>query len=133
MNDSGVDRYKDIINLPHHRSERHPPLSREQRAAQFSSFAALEGHEENIEETARLTSAMVELTQEQKDILSKKLIRKIESGTKARIVYFIPDASKSGGRYAEIEDHIRRLEDAEKKLYLRQGLVIPLNLIVDLR
>ena len=33
--------YDDIINMPHHVSEKHPRLSREQRAAQFSPFAAL--------------------------------------------------------------------------------------------
>ena len=36
--------YEDIVNLPHHRSETHPHMSMEERAAQFSSFAALTGH-----------------------------------------------------------------------------------------
>lgn len=33
--------YEDIVNLPHHRSETHPHMSMEERAAQFSSFAAI--------------------------------------------------------------------------------------------
>lgn len=46
-------RYDDIIDLPHHVSRRHPPMSRHKRAAQFMPFAALTGYEQVIEETAR--------------------------------------------------------------------------------
>ena len=47
-----MNAYDDIINLPHHVSK-HPPMSMYQRAAQFAPFAALTGHNEAIEETAR--------------------------------------------------------------------------------
>lgn len=46
--------YADIIDLPHHRSEVHPPMSRQDRAAQFGAFAALTGHAEAIARTAQL-------------------------------------------------------------------------------
>ena len=36
--------YDDIITLPHHVSDVHPPMPRRDRAAQFSSFAALTGY-----------------------------------------------------------------------------------------
>ena len=45
--------YDDIMHLPHHRSEKHPPMSMRDRAAQFSSFAALTGYEAVVAETAR--------------------------------------------------------------------------------
>lgn len=45
--------YSDIIDLPHPTSKTHPPMSRHQRAAQFAPFAALTGHNDLIEETAR--------------------------------------------------------------------------------
>ena len=48
------ENYEDIINLPHHVSAVHKPMPMENRAAQFAPFAALSGHEEAIEETARL-------------------------------------------------------------------------------
>ena len=48
--------YEDIVNLPHHRSQTHPHMSMEERAAQFSSFAALTGHKEAVREKARRTS-----------------------------------------------------------------------------
>ena len=38
-------KYDDIINLPHHVSLTHPHMSRLDRAAQFSPFAALTGYD----------------------------------------------------------------------------------------
>lgn len=52
MNSS--EKYKDIINLPHHVSKKHPQMSRQMRAAQFSSFAALSGFEDEVKETAEI-------------------------------------------------------------------------------
>lgn len=40
--------YADIIDLPHHRSLTHPPMSLYDRSAQFSPFAALTGYNEMI-------------------------------------------------------------------------------------
>ena len=55
MNDADIHKYDDIINLPHHVSSTRPHMSIEERAAQFSPFAALTGHEDAIKETARQT------------------------------------------------------------------------------
>ncbi len=44
--------YGDIIDLPHPVSKKHPPLSKEQKAAMYSPFAALTGYEAAIDETA---------------------------------------------------------------------------------
>ena len=44
------ERYGDIINLPHPTSQKHPRMSREQRAAQFAPFAALTGYDQVIED-----------------------------------------------------------------------------------
>ena len=37
-------KYDDIIGLPHPVSAKHPQMAREDRAAQFSPFAALTGY-----------------------------------------------------------------------------------------
>lgn len=47
------DKYNDIINLPHHISEKHERMSLEERSAQFAPFSALTGYDEVIKETAR--------------------------------------------------------------------------------
>lgn len=45
--------YEDIINLEHPTSKRHPRMTMMQRAAQFASFAALNGHSESIGNAAQ--------------------------------------------------------------------------------
>ena len=42
------EKYSDIINMPHHRSAKHKPMSLSDRAAQFAPFAALTGFDEKI-------------------------------------------------------------------------------------
>jgi len=54
-----MGKYDDIINLPHHVSDKHPQMAPEDRAAQFSPFAALTGHEAAIRETARMAEEKI--------------------------------------------------------------------------
>ena len=56
-----MNKYEDIINMPHHISKKHPRLSMEQRAAQFAPFAALTGYEEQVMETARVTENRIDI------------------------------------------------------------------------
>ena len=53
--------YSDIINLPHHVSKTHPQMSRRDRAAQFSPFAALTGYDEKIKNAAQIKSTEEEM------------------------------------------------------------------------
>ena len=46
-------KYDDIIDLPHHVSDRHLQMPLMDRAAQFSPFAALTGFEEVLKETEK--------------------------------------------------------------------------------
>ena len=45
--------YDDIINLPHHVSKHHQPMSMLSRAAQFAPFAALTGYGDAIKAAAQ--------------------------------------------------------------------------------
>ncbi len=47
-NNKTIDKYGDIINLPHHVSKKHPQMSMQARAAQFAPYAALTGYEDEI-------------------------------------------------------------------------------------
>ena len=55
-----TDNYDDIINLPHPTSRRFPRMPLEERAAQFSPFAALTGYDALIRETARENVSLFE-------------------------------------------------------------------------
>ena len=50
MTDEKENKYEDIINLPHHVSQKRHHMSNHDRAAQFAPFAALTGFEEEIDE-----------------------------------------------------------------------------------
>ncbi len=64
MDNQDNHRYDDIINLPNPTSKKHPRMSLSDRAAQFSPFAALTGHEAAIKETARQTDEKLMLSDE---------------------------------------------------------------------
>ncbi len=65
--DTGADDYRDIIDMPHHTSQRHPRMAEEMRAAQFAPFAALTGYDEVIEETELRQKAEVMARDRMKD------------------------------------------------------------------
>lgn len=48
-----MSQYDDIIKMKRPVSKKHPPMSIQDRAAQFAPFAALSGHKEALEEEAR--------------------------------------------------------------------------------
>ncbi len=45
-------KYEEIIDLPHPTSNKHPRMSKSDRAAQFAPYSALSGYEDAVEETA---------------------------------------------------------------------------------
>ena len=67
-----IGPYDDIVLLPHPTSKVHPRMSRADRAAQFSTFAALTGHRTAIAETARLTEPLIELDEDAMEELDWK-------------------------------------------------------------
>lgn len=59
--------YDDILYLPHHQSKDRSHMSLHDRAAQFAPFAALTGHEEAIEETARIAQERIMTRETERD------------------------------------------------------------------
>lgn len=125
-----MGNYDDIINLSHHESTKHPRMSALNRAAQFSPFAALTGHEAAISETARLTNTRLELDEDRKEELDEQLqiIREhISLEPEVSITYFVPDTQKEGGSYLQVIGVIKRLDDIDHKIVMKNGTVIPIN------
>ena len=122
-----MSEYDDIIHLPHHVSRKHPQMSMEDRAAQFSPFAALTGYDAAIAETARLTDQRVELDEYERQALNEKLqfiSEHLNEHPKVRITYFLPDARKDGGEYVTVTGNVKKLDDYEHKIVLMDGMGI---------
>ena len=131
MNWQAEEKYADIINLPHHVSRTHPQMSMADRAAQFSPFAALTGHDAAIAEAARLTDERPILDESVKQEISDLLqLASTDSNLVLNIVYFVPDVRKSGGAYMEITGRIKKLLPHEKLLIMDTGTRIPVENIV---
>ncbi len=125
-----MGKYDDIIHLPHHVSTKHPQMPALDRAAQFSPFAALTGHEAAIRETARLTDVKLELDEDKKEELDECLqMLQMQSALKpeAEITYFVPDARKEGGSYLSVRGCIKKFDDMGHKIVMENGTMIPIS------
>ncbi len=132
MNSTAEEIYADIIGLPHHVSPRHPQMSMAERAAQFSPFAALTGHDAAIAETARITDERPLLDESTKWHISDLLQQAAANPQlQLNITYFIPDPRKPGGSYAETCGSIKRLEPIERLILLTDGIRIPIDDVVE--
>ena len=135
---NGERKYDDIINMPHPVSKKHPPMSPLDRAAQFSPFAALTGHNEAIKETARITDERIELDEDSKEILNKKLQalkKQLEDRTEKQqitVTYFEPDARKSGGSYVTVTGVVKRLKGSERKIVFDSGNEVLFDDIIEI-
>ncbi len=127
--------YADIINLPHPESKKHKRMSMRDRAAQFSPFAALTGHDAAIKETARLTDDFVDLDETMKQNLDEKLVlilEKLNERPKVTITYFLKDQRKSGGSYEIAEGWIRKVDFYERVIVMGDQARILLDCVVDI-
>lgn len=133
--DDGFERYADLLELPRPRSAAHPPMSRAERAAQFGAFRALTGHEQAIEETARLTDRRPASDDERAALLNAQL-RLLEAHLPEEppltVICFQPDGKKAGGRCRTVSGTLRRIDFTLGLLLLRDGGRIPLSQVVAL-
>lgn len=127
--------YADIINLPHHELTTRQRMPVINRAASFSPFAALTGYDEHIREAVRITDEKIELDDERKEKISKKLnytMEFAEEDTEITITYFQPDNKKSGGAYVNHTGIIKRIDEYERKIIFTDKTVIPIDDICEI-
>lgn len=124
--------YDDIIHLPHHRSQTHPPMPLQDRAAQFAPFAALTGYGAALHETARLTEQRAELTESEKAALDRRLqllSDRLADRPEITVTYFRPDERKEGGAYVTVTGTAKKIDAYERVLVLQSGLCIAIDRI----
>lgn len=128
-----MDKYEDIINLPHPVSKKHPRMSLYDRAAQFSPFAALTGHNAAIIETARLTEKKIRQSEDAISILNEKLHIITENlGAEVTITYFLPDDRKEGGAYVRYTGAVKKIDRYVNSVVMTDGTVIPVEDISEI-
>ena len=127
--------YDDIIHLPHHTSRTRPRMPINNRAAQFSPFAALTGHDAAINETARLTDKRIELDDAGKALLDWRLgmvLDRLDERPEVSVTYFLPDEKKAGRSYVTAEGFIKKFDRWEGALIMRDGVKIPVDEIISM-
>ena len=122
--------YDDIINLPRHVSKKRDPMPIIDRAAQFSPFAALTGHDTAIKETARVTEDKIELDVYMKETLNNKLqilIDQLHEHPHMKITYFQPDEKKDGGSYVTANGIVKKIDEYDRVVLMINGEEIPID------
>ena len=123
-------KYDEIIGLPHHVSKTRPQMPMSDRAAQFSPFAALTGYDAAVKETGRLTDEKIELDEETLTALNMRyqlLMDSLKESPEVRITYFKPDERKSGGAYLTVTGVVKKVDDYERLITMRDGTIIPMD------
>ena len=125
--------YDDILRLTRPQSKKHRPMSMEDRAAQFSPFAALTGYDAAVSETARCTEERIELDPQEAERLGERLaalIKRQQEQPELSLLYFVPDARKAGGAYVTVSGRLKKITDFPRCIYLTDGSRIPIEDIV---
>ena len=129
-----MHRYDDILDVPHHVSQVHPPMPMEKRAAQFSPFAALTGYEDAVLETERMTDSRIELDENQRETLEKRLQLLLDAKERmpeVTLTWFVPDERKAGGQYVTHTGILRRFDSLARVLSLEDGTLIPADDVTE--
>ena len=113
-----MSRYDYIINTEHF-DLKHIRMSIYERSSQFDPFAALTGYSEEVKETARYTEDERFIDENYKDILDRKLEiikNHLDEKPEIKVNYFVPDKTKSGGKYVDYIGNLKKIDYINKQL-----------------
>ena len=129
-----TNSYSDIIDLPAHKSAKHPKMSMNDRAAQFSPFAALTGFAGRITEVSRLTHSKPEITDEQKNAINSaiRLVSEMDIKPEVRLVYYKPDCRKEGGEIIEVYSAVKAAASEPAHIILSDGTQVDIKDIIEI-
>ena len=110
-----MNKYSDIINLPHHQSKTHPHMSNYDRAAQFAPFAALTGYEEAIIEAAKISDEKKLLSTDEVDQIRGKLLvieSQLSFSPLVKVTYF----DNTQKKYLTYEGNVKKIDKENNKI-----------------
>lgn len=129
-----MDTYKDILEKERPASNRRK-MTLEERAAQFSPFAALTGYGAAVEEAGRLTQKRREPSEEERELLDRQLTylkAHLSEKHTLTVTYFLPDLLKAGGSYETHRGILLRIDSITRCLVFEDGKTIPLDDVVQI-
>ena len=106
-------RYGDILGHSYPFPLRHARMPVEDRAAQFASFAALNGYEEAVEEEARLTEREIDLDDSVREMIRGETVW-------LSVTWFQPDVHKDGGAYRTAAGRLKKIDYYRQVLWLAE-------------
>lgn len=131
-NKNDPHRYDDMVYLNRPSSPR-KKMSILDRSAQFAPFAALTGHSDAILESERLTDEKIILSEEMILFINIQLQKLKEMHfPKVNITYFISDNKKNGGSYKNEDCSIKKIDELNHSIILKNQKVIKIENIVNI-
>lgn len=130
-----MGKYDDIIHMKRPISEKHLPMPMEDRAAQFSPFAALTGYDAAISETGRVTVEFSEPDGDMKELINQKLMflsENIHKKTQVSVLYFSADEKKQGGMYIEAIGYVKKIDEIKENVVMDDDTYIPIKMIKEI-
>lgn len=116
-----AQKYTDILHLSRPEPPvKYPRMALSNRAKIFSPFAALRGFDAEIsgEGASKLLVKKVELSDEEKDALSDKLLQ-VKKGMKVVVRYFVK-AAESTGKYISLTGTVVMIDPVYRELKVMQ-------------
>ncbi len=122
-----MGEYEELLRHPRHVLQSHQPMSMHERAAQFSAFKALEGFEDEIAETGRLTDMQAAMSEDDIALLDERFQRLLSLAAErpaVAVTYFQRDAKKQGGSYVRYTGNFRFYDAERRMLIFADGFAI---------
>lgn len=116
-----AQKYADILHLGHPEPPvKYPRMALSNRAKIFSPFAALRGFDDEIssEGASKLLVKKVELSDEEKDALSDKLLQ-VKKGMKVVVRYFVR-TTENTGKYIRMTGTVVMIDPVYRELKVMQ-------------
>lgn len=116
-----AQQYADILHLSRPEPPvKHPRMALSNRAKIFSPFSALRGFDDeiSIEGASKLLVKKIELSDEEKDALSDKLLQ-VKKGMKVVVRYFMK-AAESTGKYISLTGTVVMIDPVYRELKVMQ-------------
>ena len=131
-----MNKYDNIINLPHHVSKYRTNLSSSQRASQFAPFSALTGYGDAIKEKEKIFEDKIILEDDEKELINeclRKLSNDIKNNPYVTITYFVKDKLTDKGNYLTISGNLKKIDIIYKWIILTSNIKIELDNIIKIK